>query len=351
MANRARRCATFAAALCVGAAMSPAAQATTIPDGVTDMTGGSSAEITFPGGGMDPVYSPKLLAVGRSGLSPAALTWSGSFGPHPLRFETPGVAGNSSGSSAVRNLRSGRYAYYCQAHGGLNGSGMSGVVYVAGPRASLTATPADIAPGGTVTLDAGATDVVSFTDTSATYAFDPEGDGTFLPASAATSIQATYPAEGSVAPRVRVTAADGRIDEAVVDVDVAPQGPTPPPQAPPPGDPADPGGLPGQSRPLPAAPRAAAVKFADVATLPRFGRCVNRASGVRIRVRDSAAVNVRSVRVLVNGRTVRSRSSVRRPVTLAVRPLPRGRPLVKVVVTLAGGKKLSKTTRYRTCRG
>lgn len=337
-------CAALCAVVTVTGA-APLAQATTIPPGAV-----AASEITFPSA-MIPVnsYTPKLVAIDRTGANPASMSWSGPFGSHPLLFENVAVAANRSGSSATRQLRSGRYAYYCSFHGGPNGVGMSGEVYVAGPRAALTATPADIAPGGTVKLDAATTDLVSVAPTTATYAFDPEGDGTFLPASSETSMQATYPAEGSFAARVRVTDADGRIDEDAFDIDVAPPGVAPGPPVPP-TDPANPDGPPSQSRPLPPAPSGAAVKFADLATVPVFGRCVSRRRGVRITVRDRAGADVRAVRILVNGRTVKRASSVSPRATLTIRPLPRGRPLVKVVVTLSSGKKLTRSIRYRTCR-
>lgn len=135
------------------------------------------------------------------------------------------------------------------------------------------------------------------------------------------------------------------------DVDVAAPGTAPPPDPPdPPGDAARTPTAQTPSAPGAAAPRRRAVRFSDVAVLPRFGRCVDRRRGVRITVRDAATADVRSVRVLVNGRVVRGRSAVGRRAVLTVRPLPAGRPLVKVIVTLAGGKRLSRTTRYRVCR-
>ncbi len=330
--HRALRAAATSVALT--ASVVPWATATTIPPGTQDLTGQPAATILFA----DFAYSPPALAVGRSGASDAEVTWSGSFASHPLRFESLSVAGNSSGTTAARQLRSGRYAYYCNFHG--TSLGMKGEVYVVGPRAALVATPADVAPGATATLDASATDLVSFAAASATYAFDPEGDGSFQPAGSATSIQATYATEGTFAARVRVTDNAGRVDEATFDVDVARPGatPQPPPTPPNPGGPS--GSTPG-----------AAATFGEVAGLPSARRCVNRRRGLRIVLRDSGDADVRSARILVNGRVVRRVSGIGTQAAVNVRRLPRGRPRVKVVVTLADGTVLSRTVRYRACGG
>ena len=139
------------------------------------------------------------LAVGRTGADSGAVTWAGTFTFHPLRFDNLAIPGNSAGH-VVQTSRcaSGRYAFYCGIHGGPNGFGMSGVVYVAGPRAALAgqargrrARRADDARRQrrpTSSRSAAPT---------ATYEFDPEGDGTFLPPTSSTTIQATYPTAGT----------------------------------------------------------------------------------------------------------------------------------------------------------
>src|SRR5262249_50790360 len=142
--------------------------------------------------------------------------------------------------------RSGRYAFYCGIHGAPGGQGMSGVVYVAGPRAALQAKPEDVAPGGQTTLDASATDLVSFGGATATYEFDPEGDGTYLPPTTSSAIHAPSATAATYAAHVRVPDNAGRVDDVSTFVYVAAPLPPPPPvdqppdSGPPPADPATP---------------------------------------------------------------------------------------------------------------
>ena len=309
------------AALALAAAAAAPAGATTIPATITDQTAQTTAAFTFTCCS----YLPTSAAIGRSGADAANVTWSGDFAFHPLRFETTGIAGNDDGDTTTRQLRSGRYAFYCSVHGGPNGFGMSGEVYVAGPRAALRASPAGVAPGATVTLDASGTDIVAFANslTKATYAFDPEGDGSFEPAGAETTRSVSFPAAGTFTPRVRVTDDAGRVDEASAAVTVAVPGSAPP-------------------------PKKRVVAFATIATLPSAKRCVSRKRGLRFVVRDAAGADARSVRVLVNGALAKRVASVGARKAVTLRGL-RGRPRVKVSVTLADGSVVSRTVRYRVC--
>jgi hypothetical protein len=321
------------------------ARATIIPAGATDQTSSSSATINFPTTQPQGDYTPSLLAVGRSGQGPASVGWAGKFTFHPLRFDNLAISGNSAdqpmGMPFVKDLRSGRYAFYCGIHGGPNGQGMSGVVYVAGPRAALQAEPEDVAPGGSTTLNASATDLVEFGASTATYEFDPEGDGTFLPPTTSSSIQATYPTAGTYSAVVRVTDNGGRVDEIRNNVYVAnPLGPPPP---------VDP--LPGTGGPPPGQkqtkPPAKAATFADLTKLPSRRRCVNRRRGLRVEVHDATGGDVRFARVKVNGRPAR-RVTVGKRRVITVHGL-RGTSDVLVTVWLSTGRIVSKSFRYRVC--
>ena len=202
----------------LSALAAPAAQATIIAGAVNHIADGPQT-ITFTLA----QYTPKFLAV-----SPGPTTWSGAFASHPLTFEdgTPSV---TSGTSSAIDLRPGVVRYYCRIHGAAGGLGMSGIVYVAGPDAALKATPASLPAAGEVTLDASSTDFVDTTpNTTATYAFDADGDGTFETSGGSPAPPAAY-GLGTHTARVRVTDDDDRVGEATVTVVVGlPPAPTTP---------------------------------------------------------------------------------------------------------------------------
>jgi hypothetical protein len=304
-----------------GLMTAPAARATTIPATVSDQTATTATTFTFTCCS----YLPTSAAIGRSGASLASATWSGDFAFHPLRFENRAAPNQDDGDSTTRQLRSGRYAFYCAIHGGPGGEGMSGELYVAGPAAALKVSAASVAPGAMVTLDASATDIVAYANslTKATYEFDPEGDGSFEPSGAEATRTVSYPAAGTFTPRVRVTDDTGRVDEASAQVTVAAAGSTPP-------------------------PKQKAVAFGAVAKLPSATRCVSRKRGLRISVHDGSGADARSARLYVNGKLVKRVSDVGASSTLALRTL-RGRPRVRLAVTLSDGRVVSKTVRYRVC--
>lgn len=97
-----------------------------------DHTGQATVTVSF-GGTLGFTYSPKCIIV-----SPGTdVTFSGSFGTHPLRAYTdaantdPGnpIQATSSGSTATFTFSTaGSFGYYCSQHVGL---GMCGAVYVA----------------------------------------------------------------------------------------------------------------------------------------------------------------------------------------------------------------------------
>jgi hypothetical protein len=298
----------------------PTARATTIPATVPDQTRQTSATFTFSCCS----YLPTSAAIGRTGAALASATWAGDFPFHPLRFENRASANQDDGDSTTRQLRSGRYAFYCNAHGGPNGQGMSGELYVAGPAAALKVSSASVAPGAPVTLDASATDIVAYANslTKATYEFDPEGDGSFEPAGAETTRTVSYPAAGTFKPRVRVTDDTGRVDEVSADVTVAVPGSAPAPRK--------------------------KVAFSAVAKLPSASRCISRRRGLRVTVRDGGGGDARSARLFLNGKLVKRIADVGASSALTLRTL-RGRPRIKVSVTLADGAVVSKTVRYRVC--
>lgn len=189
------------------------ATATIIPPSAVNAIGGGPQTITF----LSFAYSPASIAV-----APGPLTWSGSLASHPLTFDD-GSPGGSSGTSFQRTMAPGVVRFYCGIHGGRNGFGMSGVAYVAGPAAALKATPAAPTAAGTVTLDASGTDFVDTSENStATYAFDVDDDGTFETTGGAPTTTATFPL-GTRTARVRVTDDDGRTGEATVTVRVGEQ--------------------------------------------------------------------------------------------------------------------------------
>ena len=328
----------------IAAAALPAAPAgaTQIPDSAVDKTADSSAEITFPMTQPQGVYTPSSLAVGRTGNDPASVAWTGKFTFHPLRFDNLAIPGNSADGPYSKPLRSGEYTYYC----GVHGHAMSGVVYVAGPKAKIEAKPEDAAPGGQILLDASTTDVYhrGAALPNVTYEFDPEGDGTFLPPSSSPTMTATYPTAGTFAPRVRVKDEAGRSDDANDFVYIAAA--DPPAQPPGPQPPVTGGDQPAQSKP-PASTPTGAIPFSRVATLPDRRKCISRKRGLRIVVRDAPGENLRRVRVRVDGRLVKD-VAVKGRRALTLRGL-RGRPSVTVSLKLLDGRTRSKTFRYRVC--
>ena len=297
-----------------------AASATDIPSPVPDQTAGTSTTFTFKCCAFEPVS----VAVNRAGAAPASVTWSGDFAFHPLRFDRIDVAGLDDGDTTTRQLKSGRYAFYCNIHGGPNGRGMSGEVWVAGPVAVLRAPGIESPPGTQVTLDASSSDEFAYANTlqKVSYEFDPEGDGSYEAPTTETTRTFTYSSAGTFNPRVRVTDTSGRSDEATTAVRIV-----------------APGGTTTAKR---------SVSFGSIAAMPSAKRCVNRKRGLRITVHDSSKADARGAKLYLNGKLVKRVADVGASSTLTLRTL-HGRPRVKLSVTLDDGTVVTRTVRYKLC--
>lgn len=140
------------------------------------------------------------------------------------------------------------YRYFCEEHGGPNGVGMSGVVYVTAdgnlppgaPTAALTAEPASPQPGQSITLNAGGSSDPN--GSIVKYEWDLDGNGNYeTDTSASPTISQAYPAPGPRTARVRVTDNQGLIGEAAYSFTVAsPPSPSPSPSPPSPVTPLNP---------------------------------------------------------------------------------------------------------------
>ncbi|HET8951091.1 MAG TPA: hypothetical protein VFN44_11290, partial [Solirubrobacteraceae bacterium] len=94
-----------------------------------------------------------------------------------------------------------------------------------------------------------------------------------------------------------------------------------------------------------AAPPAAS----QIVQMPSAKRCVSRRK-FRIRVRKiKGQALYERVEVSVNGKRAKVVRGVRDTATVDLRGLPKGRFKVRITVTLADGRKVSSTRRYRTC--
>lgn len=296
------------------------ANATEIPSAVPDQTATTATAFTF----QCCAFLPVSVSVNRAGPAPASVTWTGDFAFHPLRFDRIDVAKQDDGDTTTRQLRSGHYAFYCNIHGGPNGRGMSGEVWVAGPAAILRAPGTESPPGTQVTLDASASDEFAYANTLQTisYEFDPEGDGSYEPPTLEPTRTFTYATAGTFKPHVRVTDTTGRSDDATATVRIVGAG-TP-------------------------ATTKRSVSFSSVATMPTAKRCVNRKRGLRITVHDSSKADARGAKLYLNGKLVKRVADVGASSTLTLRP-PRGRPSVKLSVTLDDGTVVTGTVRYKVC--
>lgn len=96
-----------------------------------------------------------------------------------------------------------------------------------------------------------------------------------------------------------------------------------------------------------------AAKTADqIATalgLPPARRCVSRRN-FTIRVRKPPGVTIKTAKVLVNGKRVRTRKVAGRfTATVDLRGLPKGRFTVRITIATTSGRKITGARRYRTC--
>jgi hypothetical protein len=87
----------------------------------------------------------------------------------------------------------------------------------------------------------------------------------------------------------------------------------------------------------------------QILRLPSSKRCVSRRK-FRIRVRRiKSQGSYKRVAVAVNGKRTKVVRGVRDTATVDLRGLPKGRFKVRITVTLADGRKVSSTRKYRTC--
>src|SRR4029079_7091721 len=86
-----------------------------------------------------------------------------------------------------------------------------------------------------------------------------------------------------------------------------------------------------------------------ILTLPSSKRCVSRRK-FRIRVKRLKGQGAyKRVEVTVNGKRSKVVRGVRDTAVVDLRGLPKGRFKVRITVTLADGRKVSSTRKYRTC--
>ena len=69
-----------------------------------------------------------------------------------------------------------------------------------------------------------------------------------------------------------------------------------------------------------------------------------------VRVKKPAGVTIRAVKVVINGKVVKTKKVAGRfTSTVDLRGLPKGRFTVGITVTTPSGRKISGLRRYRTC--
>jgi Ca2+-binding RTX toxin-like protein len=90
-------------------------------------------------------------------------------------------------------------------------------------------------------------------------------------------------------------------------------------------------------------------KAATLVTIPSTKRCVSRRR-LRLRVKKALVGSVRSVEVFVNGKRKTRVTGRRVGLPVDLRGLPRGTFRVRLKITLADGRVVSDTRKYRTCR-
>lgn len=176
-------------------------------------------------------YQPRAVALDVLAVAPPlglAAHWSSNdgstFSQCPITFEDS-LQGQESGGSYNRVFtRPGVYRYSSAGKFGTNA-----VVYVKGPRAALTATPAVSYTTDPVTvgLDASGSFVTDVAPVPgiASYEFDWDNDGVFDQTGASPSAQHTFPGVGEFAVKVRVTDDQARADDEGVVVSIRRPGP------------------------------------------------------------------------------------------------------------------------------
>lgn len=230
----------------------------------------------------------------------------------------------------------GTYRYYCEEHGGLNGSGMAGIVYVnetgtvpgVSPMASFTATPSDARVGQTVSFNASGT-MDPDADSPGSiirHEWDLDGDGVYETDTGGFSTTSrSYPTAGARTVKLRVTDRQMRTDVTTRSVTVTSPPPTtsePAPSNPPPttSDPA-----------TPEAPVDSLSREVRILSSKRVGRIFRRG----LRFEAAAPVNGATMRasLTAGGRAL---GSVRRT------GLSRGRVKVTMKLSRRGKARLKR---------
>ncbi len=101
--------------------------------------------------------------------------------------------------------------------------------------------------------------------------------------------------------------------------------------------------------PTPAAPEPLPrIEVAGIIAFPSTRRCVSRRS-FRIRLRVPRGLTAKSARVVVDGKQVKVLRGSRLTAPVDLRTLPRGRFKVEITISLADGRTIRDSRRYRTC--
>jgi hypothetical protein len=84
--------------------------------------------------------------------------------------------------------------------------------------------------------------------------------------------------------------------------------------------------------------------------LPSVGACVSRRA-FTIHLRQPKGQRLRSAKVYLNGKRVKTVSGTKTTAKIDLRGLPKGTVTVRVVATTRSGRTIRETRRYLTCRG
>ena len=232
----------------------------------------------------------------------------------------------------------GEYRYFCDEHGGLNGQGMAGIVYVnetgtvpgVSPMASFTATPSDARVDQTVSFNASGTmDPDGEPGSIIRHEWDFDGNGSFeVDTGGFSTTSQSYPTAGVRTVRLRVTDRQMRTNVTMRSVTVTsapttsePPPPTPPPATPPPATPPQ----------TPAGPVDTLSRRIRILSAKRLGRILRRG----LRFEAAAPVNGATLRASLSAGG-RALGSVRRT------GLSRGRVKVTLKLSRRGKTRLRK---------
>jgi plastocyanin len=242
----------------------------------------------------------------------------------------------------------GEYRYFCDEHGGLNGQGMAGIVYVNNdgevpglpPMASFTATPSDARVDQTVSFNASGTmDPDGDPGSIIRHEWDFDGNGSFeVDTGGFSTTSQSYPTAGVRTVRLRVTDRQMRTNVTMRSVTVTsapttsePPPPTPPPATPPPATPPPATPPPATPPQTPAGPVDTLSRRIRILSAKRLGRILRRG----LRFEAAAPVNGATLRASLSAGG-RALGSVRRT------GLSRGRVKVTLKLSRRGKTRLRK---------